>query len=50
MSGAKVSKHNAKIHKRKNIGDKMLKALVWSWLIDQTLSANPFTLSDHEIG
>ena len=27
-----------------------LKALVWFWLIDETLSANLVYLSDHEIG
>ena len=27
-----------------------LKALVWFWLINETLGANPFTLSDDEIG
>ena len=27
-----------------------MKALVWFWRVDETLSANPFTLSDHEIG
>ena len=28
----------------------MVKALVWFWLFDETLGANPFTLSDDEIG
>ena len=27
-----------------------MKALVWFWLIDETLSANLVYLSDHEIG
>ena len=27
-----------------------MKALVWFWWIDGTLGANPFTLSDHDIG
>ena len=29
---------------------KMLKALVWFWLIDETLSANLVYQSDYEIG
>jgi len=31
-------------------GVAMLKALVWFWLIDETLSANLVYQSDHEIG
>ena len=28
----------------------VVKSLVWFWLIDETLSANPVYQSDHEIG